>query len=131
MIAAFDAESQTDKKTKKDFFFGSRYSDSFANEIPLSAAFSSPASSSSFTAAAACSSSQRRLVLCCCSQGTGRGERKIRALMESTMKEIRDGASVLDMDPGATVGGGVEDPYGEDCATEDQLVTPWTISVAR
>lgn len=26
--------------------------------------------------------------------------------------------------------GGVQDVYGEDCATEDQLVTPWTISVA-
>ncbi|KAF2285226.1 hypothetical protein GH714_039051 [Hevea brasiliensis] len=46
------------------------------------------------------------------------------------MKNIRGGASVLDMDPKNTVGGGVEDVYGEDCATEDQLVTPWTISVA-
>lgn len=43
---------------------------------------------------------------------------------------MRDGASVLDMDPKSTVGGGVEDVYGEDRATEDQLVTPWTISVA-
>lgn len=51
--------------------------------------------------------------------------------MESTLKEIRDGACVLDMDPKSTVGGGVEDMYGEDRATEDQLVTPWTISVAR
>ncbi|KAK6236380.1 Malic enzyme [Theobroma cacao] len=50
--------------------------------------------------------------------------------MESTMKEMRGGASVLDMDPKSTVGGGVEDVYGEDCATEDQLVTPWTYSVA-
>ncbi|WCJ42552.1 NADP-dependent malic enzyme [Euphorbia peplus] len=50
--------------------------------------------------------------------------------MESTLKEFRDGASVLDMDPKSTVGGGVEDVYGEDCATEDQLVTPWTTSVA-
>nr|P34105.3 RecName: Full=NADP-dependent malic enzyme; Short=NADP-ME [Populus trichocarpa]CAA39690.1 malic enzyme [Populus trichocarpa] len=50
--------------------------------------------------------------------------------MESTLKEMRDGASVLDMDPKSTVGGGVEDVYGEDRATEDQLVTPWTISVA-
>ncbi|RWR82701.1 NADP-dependent malic enzyme isoform X1 [Cinnamomum micranthum f. kanehirae] len=50
--------------------------------------------------------------------------------MESTLKEIRDGASVLDMDPKSTVGGGVEDMYGEDRATEDQLVTPWTISIA-
>jgi malate dehydrogenase (oxaloacetate-decarboxylating)(NADP+) len=46
------------------------------------------------------------------------------------MKELRGGKSVLDLDPKSTVGGGVEDPYGEDRATEDQLVTPWTISVA-
>ncbi|KDO66537.1 hypothetical protein CISIN_1g007703mg [Citrus sinensis] len=51
--------------------------------------------------------------------------------MESTMKEMRDGASVLDFDSKSTVEGGVEDVYGEDRATEDQLVTPWTISVAR
>ncbi|XP_022731578.1 NADP-dependent malic enzyme [Durio zibethinus] len=50
--------------------------------------------------------------------------------MESTMKEMRGGESVLDMDPKSTVGGGVEDVYGEDCATEDQLLTPWTYSVA-
>lgn len=47
------------------------------------------------------------------------------------MKDLRGGASVLDMDPKSTVGGGVEDVYGEDSATLDQLVTPWTISVAR
>ncbi|KAK0572653.1 hypothetical protein LWI29_034972 [Acer saccharum] len=50
--------------------------------------------------------------------------------MENTMKEMRDGASVLDMDPKSTVGGGVEDVYGEDRASEDQFVTPWTFSVA-
>ncbi|XP_028097869.1 NADP-dependent malic enzyme [Camellia sinensis] len=37
--------------------------------------------------------------------------------MESTLKDN-------------TVAGGVEDMYGEDRATEEQLVTPWTISVA-
>lgn len=51
--------------------------------------------------------------------------------MESTLKEQRGGESVLDLSPRSTVGGGVEDVYGEDRATEDQLVTPWTISVAR
>lgn len=51
--------------------------------------------------------------------------------MESTFKEIGDGQSVLDLDPKSAVGGGVEDVYGEDRATEDQLVTPWTFSVAR
>ncbi|KAK9142052.1 hypothetical protein Syun_011452 [Stephania yunnanensis] len=53
-----------------------------------------------------------------------------RAVMESTLKEIRNGGSVLDLDPKSTVGGGVRDVYGEDRATEDQLVTPWTTSVA-
>lgn len=46
------------------------------------------------------------------------------------MKEMRHGASVLDFDSKSTVEGGVEDVYGEDRATEDQLVTPWAISVA-
>ncbi|XP_042485123.1 NADP-dependent malic enzyme-like [Macadamia integrifolia] len=59
------------------------------------------------------------------------GERKvIRAVMESTLSETREGGSVPDLDPKSTVGGGVEDTYCEDTATEDQLVTPWTYSVA-
>jgi malate dehydrogenase (oxaloacetate-decarboxylating)(NADP+) len=29
------------------------------------------------------------------------------------------------------VGGGVSDVYGEDRATEEQLITPWSFSVAR
>lgn len=33
--------------------------------------------------------------------------------------------------PRSTVGGGVEDFYSEDYATEELLVTPWTVSVAR
>ncbi|KDP40863.1 hypothetical protein JCGZ_24862 [Jatropha curcas] len=52
-------------------------------------------------------------------------------VMESSLQEIRDGASVLDFDSDkATVTGGVRDVYGEDTATEDQLVTPWSLSVA-
>ncbi|KAI9192202.1 hypothetical protein LWI28_019499 [Acer negundo] len=51
-------------------------------------------------------------------------ERKIWALMESTKMN----GSVLDNK--AAAGGGVEDVYGEDFATEDQLITPWTVSVA-
>lgn len=50
--------------------------------------------------------------------------------MESLLKEKRGGETVLDMSPRSTPGGGVEDVYGEDCATEDQLLTPWTTSVA-
>ncbi|KAI3933783.1 hypothetical protein MKW92_038025 [Papaver armeniacum] len=35
------------------------------------------------------------------------------------------------VDPKTNVGGGVQDVYGEDRATEDQLVTPRTFSMAR
>ncbi|THG09917.1 hypothetical protein TEA_023574 [Camellia sinensis var. sinensis] len=45
-------------------------------------------------------------------------------------KDERGGAPVLEIGSKSTVGGGVEDVYGEDRATEDQPVTPWTISVA-
>ncbi|GMY17553.1 NADP-dependent malic enzyme isoform X2 [Fagus crenata] len=63
--------------------------------------------------------------------GIGRGVRKVFALMESTMKEMRNGGdhSVVE-EVKFGYGGGVEDVYGEDSATEDQLVTPWTVSVA-
>ncbi|KAJ9190252.1 hypothetical protein P3X46_001476 [Hevea brasiliensis] len=57
-------------------------------------------------------------------------ERNGSVLMESTLQEMRDGASVLDLEPKSTVAGGVRDVYGEDTATEDQLVTPWSLSVA-
>ncbi|KAL3829925.1 hypothetical protein ACJIZ3_018727 [Penstemon smallii] len=50
--------------------------------------------------------------------------------MESVLKEHRGGESVLDLSPRCTVGGGVEDVYGEDRATEEHFVTPWTVSVA-
>ncbi|XP_011092518.1 NADP-dependent malic enzyme-like isoform X1 [Sesamum indicum] len=59
----------------------------------------------------------------------GRRERKIRVVMESTFKEM-NGESVLDLEDKAGVGGGVEDVYGEDRASEDQAITPWTVSVA-
>jgi hypothetical protein len=36
-----------------------------------------------------------------------------------------------DTDDAATVCGGVRDTYGEDNATEEQLITPWAVSVAR
>ncbi|EEF46387.1 malic enzyme, putative [Ricinus communis] len=57
-------------------------------------------------------------------------ERNGSIMMESTLQEMRDGASVLDLDPKSTVAGGVRDVYGEDTATEDQFVTPWSLSVA-
>uniref|UniRef100_A0A0E0FSH4 Malic enzyme n=3 Tax=Oryza TaxID=4527 RepID=A0A0E0FSH4_ORYNI len=64
--------------------------------------------------------------------GEAREEEEEEGKMESTMKGIRgdNAPCVLDLDDAATVGGGVGDTYGEDCATEEQLVTPWTVSVA-
>lgn len=44
--------------------------------------------------------------------------------MDSKMKEKTGRESVLDMSPTSMVGGGAEDIYGEDRATEDQLITP-------
>lgn len=55
----------------------------------------------------------------------------IRVAMESTLKEIGYDESVLDLNDKAGVAGGVGDIYGEDRATEDQSITPWTFSVAR
>ncbi|CAK7356753.1 unnamed protein product [Dovyalis caffra] len=53
-------------------------------------------------------------------------------LMESTLKDVKDGAaSVIDVDSKSTVApGGAHDVYGEDAATEEQVVTPWFVSVA-
>ncbi|WJX86248.1 NADP-dependent malic enzyme 4, chloroplastic [Trifolium repens] len=39
-------------------------------------------------------------------------------------------STVSDIDDNPTIGGGVRDVYGEDRATEDQFVTPWSVSVA-
>lgn len=58
-------------------------------------------------------------------------ETKVGVVMESTLKEMKDGNSVLETDSKSAVSGGVQDVYGEDSATEEQLVTPWTVSVAR
>ncbi|KAL0921019.1 hypothetical protein M5K25_008045 [Dendrobium thyrsiflorum] len=52
--------------------------------------------------------------------------------MERLTKERRgEGDSVLDLDPKSGVAGGVQDVYGEDQATEEHFITPWTVSVAR
>lgn len=51
------------------------------------------------------------------------GERNGSVVMENTVKEAVELKS--------TVHGGVKDVYGEDTASEDQLVTPWSVSVAR
>lgn len=51
--------------------------------------------------------------------------------MENTLKEMRENAPVMDKESKSTVTGGVGYVYGEDSATEDQTITPWTFSVAR
>ncbi|XP_028777790.1 NADP-dependent malic enzyme isoform X2 [Neltuma alba] len=48
--------------------------------------------------------------------------------MSSNANEMRNGGLSADGLKGH--GGGVRDLYGEDSATEDQLITPWTSSVA-
>ncbi|GAB2243174.1 hypothetical protein Droror1_Dr00019949 [Drosera rotundifolia] len=40
------------------------------------------------------------------------------------------GSSVQELVKSDGLGGGVKDVYGEDFATEDQSITPWTVSVA-
>ena len=39
--------------------------------------------------------------------------------------------TMSDMDNNELEAGGVRDVYGEDKATEDHFVTPWSYSVAR
>ncbi|KAL6537508.1 hypothetical protein OROMI_026042 [Orobanche minor] len=63
------------------------------------------------------------------------GDRNVSVLMENTLKEMRENApssssSAIEKEPKSSVGGGVEDVYGEDSATEDQYMTPWTVTVA-
>ncbi|XP_068641274.1 NADP-dependent malic enzyme-like isoform X1 [Aristolochia californica] len=78
------------------------------------------------------SPSQRKasgVVVLCCGNGRGGldGKGKVRAF---TLKETMDEAAILEMDSKSTVGGGVQDVYGEDRATQDQPVTPWAVTVA-
>ncbi|XP_021848597.1 NADP-dependent malic enzyme isoform X2 [Spinacia oleracea] len=49
-------------------------------------------------------------------------KREVKGMEHTSAKDM--------VDEKTAVGGGVQDVYGEDSATEDQLVTPWTVSVA-
>ncbi|CAI0423374.1 unnamed protein product [Linum tenue] len=49
--------------------------------------------------------------------------------VETVTKEMAEAESLID-DSQPTVAGGIRDAYGEDAATEDQPVTPWSLSVA-
>lgn len=66
------------------------------------------------------------------------GDRNVGVMIENTLKEMRENGpssssqqQVIEIESTSTVGGGVEDVYGEDSATEDQYITPWTVTVAR
>ncbi|KAL3511742.1 hypothetical protein ACH5RR_024459 [Cinchona calisaya] len=60
------------------------------------------------------------------------GDRHVSVLVENSLKEIRDAspAPAVDKESKSNVSGGVGDVYGEDTATEDLSITPWTVSVA-
>ncbi|PON88555.1 Malic oxidoreductase [Trema orientale] len=58
------------------------------------------------------------------------GDRNGTVVMESVVKETREALAAVEVEQESAVGGGVQDVYGEDTATEDQYVTPWSVSVA-
>jgi malate dehydrogenase (oxaloacetate-decarboxylating)(NADP+) len=62
----------------------------------------------------------------------GPGGNEKHSAMETQFKELRNGApDVLDLKNAPTTGGGVGDTFGEDAATEEQTLTPWSRVVAR
>lgn len=56
------------------------------------------------------------------------GDRNVSVLVENALTE---NPAPVEKEIKSTVTGGVADVYGEDSATEDQSITPWTLSVAR
>ncbi|PON54350.1 Malic oxidoreductase [Parasponia andersonii] len=58
------------------------------------------------------------------------GDRNGTVVMESVVKETGEALAAVEVEQESAVGGGVHDVYGEDTATEDQYVTPWSVSVA-
>ncbi|KAL7603858.1 NADP-dependent malic enzyme, chloroplastic isoform X1 [Lactuca sativa] len=62
-------------------------------------------------------------------------ERNVSVSVESVVNELNAPTAVEVVDPTSkqhptAVGGGVEDAYGEDTATDEQFDTPWSVSVA-
>ncbi|XP_057457426.1 NADP-dependent malic enzyme-like [Lotus japonicus] len=88
------------------------------------------------------SGSQRRhsaplRVLCMApSSSTKSGDRNGSVVMEtptltpSKENDMRNGTTVADVDDNPISPGGPQDVYGEDRATEDHFVTPWSVSVS-
>lgn len=65
-----------------------------------------------------------------------KNERNLGVSMDSAVKDVNAPMAVEVSDSDSkkqttAVGGGVEDVYGEDSATEDHFITPWSVSVAR
>lgn len=68
----------------------------------------------------------------CMTPSNGRpGDRNNSVVMETPLKELKKDSPVDDVDGNSISAGGPQDVYGEDRATEDQFVTPWSVSVAR
>jgi len=59
------------------------------------------------------------------------GDRNGSVVMETPLKELKKESTVADVDNNPISAGGPQDVYGEDRATEDHFVTPWSVSVAR
>ncbi|KAL9661457.1 hypothetical protein QQ045_026281 [Rhodiola kirilowii] len=58
-------------------------------------------------------------------------ERKLKEMNKDAAAAAASTSEAIDNEGDvSTVGGGVRDVYGEDFATEDQLVTPWSVTVA-
>ncbi|KAG2371123.1 NADP-dependent malic enzyme [Vigna angularis] len=67
----------------------------------------------------------------CMTPSNGRsGDRNNSVVMETPLKELKKDSPVDDVDGNSISAGGPQDVYGEDRATEDQFVTPWSVSVA-
>ncbi|KAK4267404.1 hypothetical protein QN277_024190 [Acacia crassicarpa] len=66
----------------------------------------------------------------CMAQSSRSNDRNASVAVETKLNGINDDSVVVDVNGKPTVGGGVQDSYGEDRATEDHFVTPWSVSVA-
>ncbi|MFS7909609.1 NADP-dependent malic enzyme [Helianthus anomalus] len=78
---------------------------------------------------------RRPVVVSMLNNNNNRPERNVSVSVDSAVKEVNApvAAEVDESEgkkPSSSVGGGVEDVYGEDSATEDQFITPWFVSVA-
>ncbi|TKY48213.1 NADP-dependent malic enzyme [Spatholobus suberectus] len=69
-------------------------------------------------------------VVCMTPSSSRSGDRNGSVVMETPLKELKKEPTVADVDDNPISAGGPQDVYGEDRATEDHFVTPWSVSVA-